>query len=387
MVQVILILLCLLSSIVGFSASSPSECLQKHCLAVVDAGSTGSRLHIYAYDLADDHTPIHINHVWSNKVTPGLASIDPKHIDAYFTMLFANAPKQTLPVYVYATAGMRLISQPIQQQYFTAIQQWFTQHTQWMLQDAKTITGKQEGLYGWLALNYALGRLQSDDKPLVNVMDMGGASVQLAMPVENMNAINPNDLVHLSIYNRHIALFVHSFLGLGQTEVSHHYLDTPHCFPYEYTLPSESMGQGDAQACQQDVSKLINSVHDVNDYINPIVRANAKTETMWYATSGLGSLVKNKPFEFQDNQFTSHDMLQIADNKYCHAPWSELSHQPWYNKYTAIGCLSASYYYGLLINGYGLQPTDVIHFMPDNDEPDWTLGVLISRKTLDFGLH
>ncbi len=372
MMRVTFILLCLFSS---FANAAAQVCQQRHCVAVVDAGSTGSRLHIYAYDLDGKNTPIQVDQIWLKKVKPGFASIELKNIDAYLADLFSKAPDQHIPVHFYATAGMRLVSQAKQQLYYQSLHNWFSTQNQWMLQDAKTITGKQEGIFGWLALNYKLGTLQSKDKPLVSMMDMGGASVQIAIPAEHSEAIDPKDLVQLDIYDRHVTLFVHSFLGLGQTEVSHHYLNAANCFPYDYPLPNESTGQGDAQSCQQDISKLINSVHDVNKLVNPVLIANSNPS--WYAVSGLATLVKNGLFNFKNNQFTSQDMLQQADSELCHQSWQTLIKLNKYNDYTFIDCLNSSYYYGLLVNGYGLQPSQLVNFMSDEDEPDWTLGAVL----------
>lgn len=378
MLRISLILICLFSSL-AYAESNSTICQRRHCLAVVDAGSTGSRLHVYAYDLDSKNTPIQIDQIHSNKIKPGFASIEPnqENIDAYLAQLFATAPEQNIPVYFYATAGMRLISQPNQQIHYQALQQWFGTQSQWRLMDAKTISGKQEGIYGWLAVNYKLGNLQSADKPLVSVMDMGGASVQIAIPVEHNDAIDPRDLVQLDAYSRHITIFVHSFLGLGQTEVSHQYFNTPDCFPKDYPLPNESTGQGNAQLCQQDISKLINSVHDVNDIVNPVITANQTTT--WYTISGLATLAKNKAFNFKSNQFTNQDLLQQADKELCRQSWQTPSTKYADTDYTFINCLTASYYYGLIVNGYGLKPNQIINYMPDNEEPDWTIGAVLTQ--------
>ena len=344
-------------------------------MAVVDAGSTGSRVHIYAYDMDEKQAAVHIEHIWSNKTKPGLAQVELENMDAYLTHLLENAPVNNIPVYFYATAGMRLMSQPKQQLAYQRLQQWFNTQSQWMLQEAKTITGQQEGVYGWLAVNYKLGTIHSDSKSLVSVMDMGGASVQIAIPVEHADGIKTADLVQLTGVDRPITLFVHSFLGLGQTETSHHYLNAPHCFPYDYPLPNHTTGQGDAHLCQADISRLINSVHDVNALIKPVLAANPNHA--WYALSGLPTLVKNKPFNFIDNQFKSNELLQQADTHLCHQSWYTLNQQYADNDYAFVNCLTSSYYYALLVDGYGLQPEESIHFMPDEDEPDWTLGVVL----------
>ncbi len=49
----------------------------------------------------------------------------------------------------------------------------------------QAITGEQEGVYAWLAVNYALGRLGSSTHESVGVLDMGGGSAQIAVEVKD----------------------------------------------------------------------------------------------------------------------------------------------------------------------------------------------------------
>ena len=359
------------------ATASTTSCQEHYCLAVVDAGSTGSRLHIYAYDVDKQNNPINIEHVWSNKVKPGFASIEPSQavVDTYLTNLFANSPEQNVPVYFYATAGMRLVSVAKQKSYYDALKQWAEKNRQSNVIIAKTITGREEGVFGWLAVNYKLGSLQSNNKPLVGVMDMGGASVQITFPAEQTNTINSNDLVSMDIYNRHITLFSHSFLGLGQTEMSHQYFNDSSCFSNDYPLPNGELGSGNAKICQQNVSKLINDVHQVRETASSALIGNRISD--WYAISGLSALVKNKPFNFTNNQFTSQDLLEIADNELCQTSWYTLLEQYSSNEYAYVNCLTSSYYYALLANGYGLETNQTIHYLSDKEDVDWTLGVVL----------
>lgn len=55
------------------SAISPApeiDCERHHCTAIVDAGSSGSRIHLYSYDLDEQANPIRINNVYSKKSNP-----------------------------------------------------------------------------------------------------------------------------------------------------------------------------------------------------------------------------------------------------------------------------------------------------------------------------
>ncbi|WP_058442217.1 multidrug DMT transporter permease [Legionella brunensis] len=369
----------LIAVLITFSANAATNCQQHQCLVVVDAGSTGSRIHIYSYDLDNTKSPINIAEVWSKKIKPGFATIEPNAatIDAYLTTLFSGAPESNLPVYFYATAGMRLLPQPKQQQFYSILQQWFANQSGWQLQKAKTITGTEEGLFGWLSVNYQLGVLSSSEQDLAGVMDMGGASVQIIFPVQKTEGINSQDIRQFDLYGRHLTLFIHSFLGLGQTEVAHQFLDDSTCFANNYELPTGEFAAGDAYSCESDVSSLMNAVHKVNHVVQPAIAANQVNN--WYAIGGMSELAKSKPFQFQ-NEFTNQDLLEQGDSQVCRQQWSTLAAQYPGNDYLYGFCLFPSYYYALMVDGYGLQPQQTVHLMAANQNTDWTIGVVLTQK-------
>ena len=95
----LLLLIGLFSSSLGFSESL--LCPENRCIAVVDAGNSGSRLHIYSYEIDASHTPYDIKNVFSKKIEPGFASIDLNQgsINQYLSQLFSEVPERPMPVY------------------------------------------------------------------------------------------------------------------------------------------------------------------------------------------------------------------------------------------------------------------------------------------------
>ncbi|WP_367608365.1 multidrug DMT transporter permease [Legionella sp. W05-934-2] len=377
--RIVLLLSLLLVCSLNFAQSL--DCQQSRCIAVIDAGSTGSRLHIYQYDVDETNTPIHIAEKWSKSIKPGFATIQANQatMDAYLTTLFSQAPNQSIPVFFYATAGMRLLPKQKQQERYHYLKNWFATQSQWKLADSRTLTGTEEGLFGWLAINYQLGTFNSESSQPVGVMDMGGASVQIAFPVDE-NTVDSSDVKSISVHGQSFKLFIKSFLGLGQTEVSHQFLNSAPCFITDYELPDGQHAKGDAYTCEKEVSPLMNTIHHVNRIIQPMLQAN--TVSRWYAMGGIATLAKHKPFTFQGSQFTNESLLAQADTAVCHQQWLEMQRQYPNDEYLFGYCLFPSYYYALMVEGYGLDPNQPIQLLNDTQETDWTIGVVI-RQTPD----
>ncbi|WP_028389661.1 multidrug DMT transporter permease [Legionella fairfieldensis] len=372
---------CLFFFFASFTLNAEAiDCRQHQCVSVVDAGSTGSRLHIYTYDLDKTNTPINIKELWSKKVKPGFATLETNQatLDAYLTILFADAPADHLPVYFYATAGMRLLPQAKQAQRYALLKNWFAGQSQWQLRSARTITGREEGVFGWLAVNYQLGAFSNNDKNSLGVMDMGGASVQVTFPMENTEAINHADIQELDLYGRHLKLFTHSFLGLGQNELSHQFLDVTSCFSQNYELSTGVPATGDAYRCEGEIAVLINAVHHVNDVVQPALKINPIER--WFVLGGVAELTKSPPFHFEANQFTNQALLDQAETQICQQQWTDLSAQYPANDFLYAYCLFPSYYYALIVEGYGLSSQQKIGYMPDNQGGDWTLGVVLYNQ-------
>ena len=357
-----------------------TPCDEHQCLAVVDAGSTGTRLHIYAYDKSELETPINIKELWSKKINLALGNLylGQATVNTYLDTLFSDAPSHTLPVYFYATGGMRLHSYVKQQRYYEHLKHWFAEQSQWQLVDAKTITGKEEGKYGWLAINYKLGRLETPSQSFASVMDMGGASVQVVFPVQNDSRMNPTDLVDINLNGRHIYLFSHSFLGLGQTLVSNQFLNTPSCYSRNYQLPNGELGEGNAYACRDSVAKLVNQVHEVNRIVQPVIESNPSSE--WYVMGGVLPLIHAEPFRFDELRFTNQALIEQAQSKICQQSWSKLHEEFSHDEYIHAYCLQSSYYHALMVNGYGLHSDGPINYVPRSQDTSWTLGVVVLHQ-------
>lgn len=138
---------------------------------------------------------------WTKKIRPGVSTfgetpttVGREHlqtlIDHALDIIPADQIEDT-PIFLMATAGMRLLPQIQQSALTREICSYLRSNTEFSLPDCnlhiQVIKGETEGLYGWIASNYLLGGF---DKPLDHIhgknhhtygfLDMGGASAQIA---------------------------------------------------------------------------------------------------------------------------------------------------------------------------------------------------------------
>ncbi|MDP3562266.1 MAG: multidrug DMT transporter permease [Legionellaceae bacterium] len=361
-----------------------SLCKLRHCMLIVDAGSTGSRAHLYAYDLDKQENVSRIDELYVKKISPGFADIEPKkeQVNTYLSTLLAQVPEQDIPVYFYATAGMRLLPIQKQQDLYRILKEWFWTQPQWKLIEARTISGSEEGVFGWLGLNYQLDLLQQpDEQSLASFIEIGGASVQVVFPIEKLDNINKQDIIGVTINGRRVLLFAHSFLGLGATEIAKKFENTGACYPVGFSLVNGEIAQGDALNCQQDITQIINQNNAISSITN-IARENNPT-SLWYTVGNASFLAKKSPEYFPNGQITPQNMLNYVDTTYCHQDWQFLQKQYETDPYLAKNCLSGVLYYALTVSGYGFDPDQIINTMPAGKDGDWTLGVLLQQPQSD----
>ena len=77
----------------------------------------------------------------------------------------------------------------------------------------RVITGADEGLYGWIAANYAAGTLYDPPTSTVGVVELGGASAQVTFRPETKPPRAYR--AELVVADRKWAVYTHSALGLG----------------------------------------------------------------------------------------------------------------------------------------------------------------------------
>jgi Golgi nucleoside diphosphatase len=175
----------------------------------------------------------------------------PEDVDTYLAPLFNHAksiipPSQlaSTPVYLLATAGMRLIPEHQSKEVLAKACRYIKDKTPFRVHscedDVRIISGEEEGVYGWVAINYLMDGFDAHgvaDKgkgkhsSTYGFLDMGGASTQIAFePSTEARSEHADNLLSVNLRlldgeDVHHPVFVTTWLGYGTNQARERYID------------------------------------------------------------------------------------------------------------------------------------------------------------------
>ncbi|XP_070706875.1 ectonucleoside triphosphate diphosphohydrolase 2 [Pempheris klunzingeri] len=205
---------------------------------VLDAGSSHTALYIYKWPadkqngtgVVTQHSECHVKGggISSYAGQQGAAA---QSLEACLNQAVKDIPKerhQLTPVYLGATAGMRLLHISSPEQSVQILQEvgHKIQSYPFSYQGAAILSGQEEGAYGWVTVNYLLenfikysfvGHWLSSGRPTVGALDLGGASTQITFATQ-AKVEDKQDMIKLHLYGLEYSLYTHSFLCYGQDQ-------------------------------------------------------------------------------------------------------------------------------------------------------------------------
>lgn len=224
-------------------ASHLSRCM--NYIVLIDAGSTHTRVHAYHYKsrrvrstilpdaIHSIHSPLTIPELLDDSiyVRPGISSYlnDTSLLRDYLKPLVQRAAKNMkrmdpdldlkgVPLYLAATAGMRLVSTSDQERVMGVISDFFRSDANPFAfereEQARIISGEEEGAFGWLAVNAVNGAVAASDKTL-GALDFGGASAQITFLPKTSILEHMFPMHFAEDVGGPIHLYTHSALGYG----------------------------------------------------------------------------------------------------------------------------------------------------------------------------
>ncbi|ORX37495.1 nucleoside phosphatase GDA1/CD39 [Piromyces finnis] len=203
---------------------------------MIDAGSTGSRIHVYRFNYCN-LSPTLEDETFK-EIKPGLSSFpnSPKDaansLEPLLQLAMEKIPKELqdcTPIAVKATAGLRLLGEEKSEAILKAVEDKIRKEYPFNLPKENGVIvmdGKDEGVYAWITVNYLLGKIGSENKEdTVAVMDLGGGSTQIVfepLTIDHLQYPIPESdedyRVELKFGSFKYVLYQHSYLGYGLME-------------------------------------------------------------------------------------------------------------------------------------------------------------------------
>ncbi|ORX96619.1 hypothetical protein K493DRAFT_314418 [Basidiobolus meristosporus CBS 931.73] len=344
---------------------------------MIDAGSSGSRVQVYSWkDIGPSDGVISASTLpivekgdqtgdrWQHKEEPGISSYgdNPEDVGSHLKPLLDFAasvvPSEKIaytPVYLKATAGMRLLSESKQMAVLDEACSYIKGSYEFKIDQCNShvqiISGETEGIYGWIAINYLMGGFESESAAsnTFGFLDMGGASTQIAFePRGEVAKEHANDLSNIKLrkldgsileYN----VYVTTFLGYGTNEARNRYLDAlieehpnehaieepclPIGFRKEYSQYPNVVfeGTGSFSNCLFKSLPLLNKT--VECKVEPCLFNGVHTPTLDYSVHQFVGV--------SEYWYSSHDILGLGGqydyveferraSKFCATTWDEM---------------------------------------------------------------
>lgn len=422
---VVVAILALCSS--TLAAAAATQEMQFGC--VIDAGSTGSRVYVYQWPKRTTssftyESPLSLPYTqaaWSLKVKPGLSSLSsPNQVDAYLAPLLqfvrinvtqivggssVLVPAST-PIFLGATAGMRNKKPSSLRESIMASVRTSFAASGFLFADrnARILSGEEEGVFGWIAANYLAGNLNEagvfNASSSIGALDLGGASTQITFAPP----VGADILSDLFVWSgpQHVGsvrLYTHSYLQFGSTQivsrqnaqliansggssiVSNPCYNTGYVFNFTSgNSQVQMLGTSDPVACAASVRLLLNLQNEcfypdncaVAGEYQPVVPQSY----IFYAFSAFpaitGDVGLTGTFSLDDVK-TQRDVLCAMNYTTAMTKYPE-------SEYISTACVSLSYVYSLLVDGYHLSSASSnVQFITDvnNVEVSWALGGML----------
>ncbi|XP_053125418.1 ectonucleoside triphosphate diphosphohydrolase 4 isoform X2 [Hemicordylus capensis] len=369
---------------------------------MVDCGSSGSRIFVYCWPRhnGNPHDLLDIKQMRDRsrkpvvmKIKPGISEFatSPEKVSDYiFPLLnFAaghvpRAKHKETPLYILCTAGMRILPESQQKAILEDLLTDIPVHFDFLFSDshAEVISGKQEGVYAWIGINFVLGRFEHTDdeddavvevhipgsenqeaivrKRTVGILDMGGVSTQIAYEVPKTEEVAKNLLAEFNLgcdahQTEHVyRVYVATFLGFGGNAARQRYADsiltntvfrnrllgkqtgmtseTPYldpCLPLdvqdEILQNGQTMylrGTGDFHLCREVIQPFMNKTNETQTSLNGVYQPPVHFENSEF-------------YGFSEFYYCTEDVLRMggdysaakfikAAKDYCATKWSVL---------------------------------------------------------------
>ena len=203
----ILVMIVVVGCVTAWMSAEP-----RRYVVILDGGSQGTRAHVYGMRVAPGPRPRHTEELGVMRVKPGLSSFesDPSGAGESLRPLYEFARRHVpsaylarTPIVLMATAGLRSVRDDGTRDAILHSCRGTLSSSPFLFRDewAGVIPGSKEGLYAWVAANYAADSLFArDPRHTLGVLELGGASMQVTFKVPEDQPAPPEEYTeHLHV--------------------------------------------------------------------------------------------------------------------------------------------------------------------------------------------
>nr|XP_033785957.1 ectonucleoside triphosphate diphosphohydrolase 3 isoform X2 [Geotrypetes seraphini] len=410
---------------------------------VIDAGSSRTTVYVYQWPSEKENNTGMVNQTFKCNVKgSGISSYGnnpqgaAKSIEDCIEKVKEKIPshqQNSTPVYLGATAGMRLLrsqNEKAANEVLSGIHSYF-RNQPFDFRGAQIITGQEEGVYGWITVNYLMGNFLEKNiwrawaRPhgaeTTGALDLGGASTQISfIPEKSGQSFKSTVLV--TLYGYQYNVYTHSYQCYGRDEAEKKFLallvqnspdkssaENP-CYPQNYEVqfttkhllssqcteslskadfnPEQTVtiwGTGDPALCRQMVAMLFNFTAcddrddcSFNAVYQPKVKGKFSAFSGFYYTASALNLTG----------YFSLETFNFSVWSFCLQNWNKLPLilSKFEETYARSYCFSANYIYYLLVQGYkfNAETWPQIQFQKEvgNSSIAWTLGYMLNLTNM-----
>ncbi|XP_015239959.1 PREDICTED: ectonucleoside triphosphate diphosphohydrolase 5-like [Cyprinodon variegatus] len=386
------------------SLSRPANHSRIFYAVMFDAGSTGTRIHVYTFIHSySEQLPVLDNEMF-HSIKPGLSAYAeyPDTAGETVRMLLKVAKKtvprldwKRTPLVLRATAGLRLLPAAKAQALLDQVQRVFDESPFLVSDNSVSImNGTNEGILAWISLNFLTGHLNSHAKKTVGILDLGGGSTQITFLPKLRKTIEsvPKDdyVARFDFLNSTFELYTHSYLGNGLmaarlaalgalgAEGLEWQVFKSSCLPKQfrddwsfgdltYQVSGDPEGQAGYKLCYQEVLKVVKGIihqpYELED-------SNVFYAFSYYFDRAVDAGLINN---------VQGGMLQVRDFK---KRAKEVCNKM--TKYPSVSpflCMDLTYITCLLKDGFGFKDSAVLQLTKKvkNVEASWALGAVLDH--------
>ncbi|XP_030632854.1 ectonucleoside triphosphate diphosphohydrolase 8 [Chanos chanos] len=407
---------------------------------VFDAGSSHTSLYLYKWPGGkQNNTGIVSQQLMCEADGGGIASYVENPPEAGRSLVkcldvaMAAVPsgqQSTTPLYLGATAGMRLLSlqNPDQSDQILAEVTKTIRGYPFDFRGALILSGTEEGAYGWITINYLLEGLikytfegqwvHPKTGRILGALDMGGASTQISFtPQEPVR--DPASAKDLQLYGYKYQVYTHSYLCYGQDQAvkqlqvylfkttgSPSIVRHP-CYPLGYNL-TMTLGELFNSPCVEKPANFDSATsvtfsgasesQSCLDLMENIVNVTDCPYTPDCGFNGAYQPPVYGTFFAFSAYFYTFDFLGLAPQSplpkvistidaFCNRTWESLraEYPDVREQYLRDYCFAAHYIMTVLLRGYKFNDTwDQIYFYRTVADTDigWTLGYMLNLTNM-----